>query len=259
MTDPHDLDELASALLDGTTSPEEAARLAADPALRMRAAARAEELRAVRRALAELPPIDPARRDATISAALDAFDGPAVASAGATVTPLAPRRGLSPRAVRALGAAAVVLLLALLVPLLMSRDGADDEASFESTGAALGTTAPIELGQDDGGSAAPAEERSASDPGRAESGTASQTLGAFEDLDALAAAVASGDGRSADSAYDAGDVPRCEPSTTTDAAVLLASVDGTGVEVYVRTAGDGTRTMTVHDRDTCEVLDQREL
>ena len=53
MTDPHDLDELASAHLDGATSPEEAALVDADPALQ----ARVEELRAVRDAVwARCPP-----------------------------------------------------------------------------------------------------------------------------------------------------------------------------------------------------------
>ena len=68
MTDPT-FDELASAHLDGATTPEEAARVAADPALQ----ARVEELRRIRDAVAEVPSVDPARRDAAIAAALAAF------------------------------------------------------------------------------------------------------------------------------------------------------------------------------------------
>ena len=68
MTDPF-LDELASAHLDGVTTPEEAARVAADPALQ----ARVEALRRVRAAVSEAPPADPVARDAAIAAALTAF------------------------------------------------------------------------------------------------------------------------------------------------------------------------------------------
>jgi hypothetical protein len=254
MTDPHDLDELASALLDGESSPEDAARLADDPALRARVTARAEELRTVREALTELPPVDPARRERAIVAALDAFDEPPTA----TVTPLAPRRGLSPRAVRALGAAAVVLLLALMVPLLLNRDSGDDEASFESTGAALGTTtAPHQLSEDDGATAAPQEASGTGGDAGESAGGASGDLGTFDDLDALAAAVASGGARADDRDFSVDAGPRCGP--TADSIVLFANVDGTAVEVHVRTAGDGTRTMTVRDRGTCEVLDEREI
>ena len=132
MTDPHDFDELASAHLDGATSPEEAALVAADPALQ----ARVEELRAVRDALARgCPPVDADRRDAAIAAALAAFDEDAeperptapvtAARAAARLSPTAVRvleRGRGRRAPRA-----------LLVPLLASiDDGGDDEAPASS-------------------------------------------------------------------------------------------------------------------------------
>ena len=96
----------------------------------------------MRAALGELPAVDAARRDAAIAAALAAFDEDGTqetVASPAPVTPLAPRRRLSPTTVRVLSAAAVVAVLALLVPLLGSIDSGDDDAtSFEATGNAFG-------------------------------------------------------------------------------------------------------------------------
>ena len=99
MTDPHDLDELASAHLDG-----DHLRRGGGPrrgrSRRCRHGSRpGRRARRVRRRLAEPPPVDPARRDAAIAAALAAFDEAAGTRRGRRrpVTPLAPRRGLSPR------------------------------------------------------------------------------------------------------------------------------------------------------------------
>jgi hypothetical protein len=264
MTDPHDLDELASAQLDGTTSPEEAALLADDPALRTQVEARVEELRAVRQALAEPPAVDPARRDAAIAAALVAFDDEgSQATVGATVTPLAPRRGLSPRAVRALSAAAVVLLLALLVPLLANIERDDDTASFDSTGAAIesegGSTGGDNAAEDQGASPEAEEAAPGASPTSA-GAVAIRDIGSYDDLDALAAAVASDEDRSGDTAFNTdGDEARCEPPTSSRSAMFLATVGGVPVEVFVRTAPDGTRTMIVLNRGTCERLEEREL
>ena len=137
MTDPF-LDELASAHLDGATTPEEAARIAADPSLQ----ARVEALRQVRAALSEVPPADPVAREAGIAAALEAFaEATPTERSGALPAPpvLAPRRGLSSTALRVLGAAAAIALLALLVPVLgRLADGDDQQASFEETGSAIG-------------------------------------------------------------------------------------------------------------------------
>ena len=137
MTDPF-LDELASAHLDGATTPEEAARIAADPSLQ----ARVEALRQVRAALGEVPPADPVAREAGIAAALEAFaEAAPTERSGALPAPpvLAPRRGPSSTALRVLGAAAAIALLALLVPVLgRLADGDDQQASFEQTGSAIG-------------------------------------------------------------------------------------------------------------------------
>jgi hypothetical protein len=264
MTDPHDLDELATAHLDGATSPEEAARLAGDPELRAGVEARAEELAAVRRALAEVSPVDPVRRDTAIAAALAAYDEETMASAGPTVVPLAPRRGLSARAVRVVGAAAVILLIALLVPLLASLGDDDDEtATFSETGAAIAGDAAEDAS--DGGAG---EERAApSTTTRAPQQTASVStaqvvdLGTFEDLDALAAAVAAGEsGPPADTAaFDSSsDEDQCtdEPGGT---LLAVAVVDGAPVLVYVFGADEGSPTLRVFRRGGCELLGEREL
>jgi hypothetical protein len=264
MTDPHDLDELASAHVDGTTTPEEAALLAGDPDLQARVEQRAEELRAVRDAVAEVVPVDPVHRDASIAAALAAFDeDDAPHGDRATVTPLAPRRGLSPRAVRALGAAAVVLLLALLVPLLAHRQDTDDEASFQATGDALPTT----VANTDGDTALDKEAASPEaqqDRGTGASGSVADAfIGSYDDLDALAAAIAAERAsptaapRSVAAASD--DAAMCMPLTSSTSTAWVAVVDGVVVEVHVDTTEDGTRTMTVLRRDGCDQLDQREL
>ena len=146
MTDSHDFDEIASAHLDGATSPEEAALVAGDPALQ----ARVEALRAVREAMRDEPAVDAARRDAAIAAAIAALDEDADAAPGmgtAPIVPLASRRRLSPTAVRVLGAAAVFVLLALLVPLLRNL-GDEGDKSFQATGSAIGGSADEATGQD---------------------------------------------------------------------------------------------------------------
>ena len=262
MTDPHDLDDLASALLDGTTSAEESALLADDAALLRQVEARAEELRSVRHALAELPPVDASRRDAAIAAALAAFDAEVPGAADATVTPLAPRRGLSPRAVRALSAAAVLLLIALLVPLLASIDRHDDdEASFSSTGAAIA--------EDSAGDGAEAQTPTAAAPSTTqlepqkdyrETDASRSSLGAFDDLDALAAAIATGGFDSTERNLSASfDGEPCVADPGADTELEFAMVADRAVEVYVTTDADGTRTLTVRAADTCQVLDRREL
>ena len=112
----HPDDELASAHLDGATTPEEAARVESDPAL----LARVEVLRSVRAAVA-LPdrPVDPARRDAAIAAALAAVaDEDAVLSLS-----MARARRRQKVAVRAAGlAVAAAVAAAFALPRLDADD-----------------------------------------------------------------------------------------------------------------------------------------
>jgi hypothetical protein len=113
-------DELASAHLDGATTPDEAAQVAGDEDLEARVAAFAASREAVR---AVGGPVDEARREAAIAAALDAFEG-----APAGVVPItARRRGLPQRWLPAVGMAAAALVLALLIPLLTRDDGSDED------------------------------------------------------------------------------------------------------------------------------------
>ena len=258
MTEPHDPDELASAYLDGAASAEETIQVESDPAL----LARVDELRAVRQALGELPPVDAARRDAAVDAALAAFDDDALATAlrPATVTPLAPRRGLSAGAIKALSAAAVVLLLILVPLLLFDGSGDDDAASFDATGDAM-------EGAEDGGAGAETAEEAADTTVAAPSsgGTESNALsdvGSYEDLDALAAAVAFAltEDRTTDPAFTLSpDTARCVTDAPPGAETGAATMGGEPVEVLVTANSDGTRTLTVYDRTSCLVLGVRAL
>lgn len=262
MTDPHDLDDIASAHLDGATSAEEAARVAADPALQ----ARVEELRAVRDALAEVPPVAPEAREAAVAAALAAFDeGDAPEQPAAPVTPLAPRRGLSPAAARALSVAAVVLLIALLVPLLASIDSDDETASFDSTGDAIegGAESASDGGEDAARDAAPSTVGAPqqSEGGQGVAPAPVVDLGTFQDLDALAAAVAAdetGPPANGVAAFDSSDEALC---TQEPGAVLLAVaiVGAAPVLVYVYGADEGSPTLVVFRRESCELLGEHEL
>jgi hypothetical protein len=68
MTTSRDVDEIASALIDGALGPDEADAARRDPAV----AARAAEMQSAREAVRRVPPPDPIRRDDAIAAALTA-------------------------------------------------------------------------------------------------------------------------------------------------------------------------------------------
>ena len=241
MTDHDPLDELASAHLDGATSPEEAAQVAADPALQ----ARVEELRAVRDAVAAVPPVDPARRDAAIAAALAAFEeaGPPEPGRSASVTSLtevAARRGRSARARRWLGAAAVIALLVALVPLVrqarrrLRRRHGQRAGGFTETGAAIGDERRARRPE----AAADGGERRHDRP----SAATGSTLGAYDSVDELAAAVraSAAPGTSAGPPDEAhrpvrgpARRPRRRPRSTASVGRALATVAGTPVVVFI--------------------------
>lgn len=255
MTDPHDLDDLASAHLDGVTSPEEAARVAADPAL----LARVAELRAVRAAVGEVPAVDPVRRDVAIAAALAAFDEDRAGDHAVTpVTPLTPGRRLSPTTIRVLSAAAVVAILALLVPLLGGIDaGDDDDASFEATGDAIegdsrASTDDVEVAEESG---SPTTVLSTAAP--------DADLGTYEDLEALADAVTAGqvDNQAFVPQNDQldGAAQLCTPAPAASTQTGTAVVAGEAVVVWIGVTPEGRRLLTVLRADGCEVLDEREL
>ena len=251
MTEPS-FDELASAHLDGATTPEEAAQVEADPALM----ARVEELRQVRAEVAAVPPADPVQREAAIAAALAAFDddeAPGAPIAPASPLAGAPRRRASPTAVRVLGAAAAIAVLALLVPLLGRLAQSDDEdtASFDSSSSAI-EAAPDRQGEvtGDGG-----------DTTTTVPAMLGRDLGTFDDLAALVAAVSQG---VPETAFDATEdatagqerTSTCPPVTVGASAdeMATATVSGDAVIAVVRETGTEARTLLVYRLDDCALL-----
>lgn len=283
MTTHDDLDprdELASTHLDGLTSPEEGAAIAADPDLQARVAAMA----AVRAALRAPVPVDPAARDQAIAAALRAADR--YQSGVATVTDLtvaAARRRLPGRARRLVGVAAVIALLALAVGVVAQvGDDADEDL------AATADDEAAETAGDDG-----AEEQSALDGAAPEAGTTAggsrsagaggdtgesfrtASLGEFADVAALATAVGDRLSDQDESApppatsaaiEDDSSEQRCADRAAgvgeAGAAILLVGVavlDGRDVVVTVVQRSDGRRMLTAADAGTCEEIATTEL
>jgi hypothetical protein len=145
MTDPRDPDDLASALLDGLLTDDEAAVARRDPAV----AAQLAELAAVRDAVRRPPDgPDPAARERGLAAALAAYDSPDEADRpdGAAVGPQRGGRAARPAASRPgtpwrahgsahrrwLTAAAVVLVVVGLGVLARNWDRVGDDASTET-------------------------------------------------------------------------------------------------------------------------------
>jgi hypothetical protein len=198
MTDPQhpddELDELASAYLDGMASPAERARVAADPVL----LARVDALGQVRAAVRSLDlRVDAEAREATIAAALDALTAtgpsePAGADAAPLVTvpaagPARPPGVASHHRLRYLAVAAAVAAAALAVPLLDRLDSGEDDQS------AATLDATSEAASDDAGGG---QARDAAESGTTAAGEvpfaadlAASDLGAFDDLAGLAAAA----------------------------------------------------------------------
>ncbi|MCU1485388.1 MAG: hypothetical protein JWN67_2134 [Actinomycetia bacterium] len=114
MTPEHLDDNALSATLDGEATPDEHAHVDACTTCR----ARVDELRAAANAIGTpLTAVDPVRRDQAIAAALLALP-----------TPLASRRRRQPPG-WVLGAAAAVLALGILVPLVNRSSGSSDDRS----------------------------------------------------------------------------------------------------------------------------------
>ena len=272
-------DALASAHLDGLTTAEESARIAADPDLHARVAA----LEAVRAALRAPVPIDDAARERAISAALAAV-GPQ--PAGATVTELsavAARRAAPSRALRIVGIAAALVLLAVTVPLLarMGGDSSDDEAATaaddpQGAGEAAEEAAEADDGAVGGGAApsssAQADAYRAGDESTATRGVAEVgSLGRFDDPDALAARVAellgdtdlsapqpatsSSPERASTEGTCAGEAEGAGEAGASVVLVGSAVLEGRAVEITVVERADGRRTLTVADgAASCDVV-----
>jgi hypothetical protein len=289
MTAPRDLDELASALLDGLLTGDEATAAKRDPAV----VARLAELAAVREAV-QRPPAgpDPVARERGMAAALAAFDAGDEAgeqrgtgiSAGTTMSPLgrrapaarpaAARRG-TPRPPRGtagrrwLTAAAIVLAvvgLGLGVVATNRDTGSDssDTAASSSDDAERSDNATEE--QPEGGAA---EERAA--PSVPPGGVVD--LGDVDSPEALAEVVRSarvegspsdvGQAFGEDAADEGGGVPlagQCADGAlpTAGETIVLearATLDGDRVDVWVL-AADGKERVIAVDATCAVVVDQ---
>lgn len=281
--DPRDL--LASAHLDGLTTPDEEVELAADPDLQARVAA----MEAVREALRSPIPVDDDARDRAIAAALEASAlGVARPLPVTDLAAVAAHRGSSSRVRRLVGIAAAVLLLALAVPLLQnltddSRD--DDMAATALDESSDGASEGAEVGRDDDAAGDSAEEAAPSagsqEPasggsseysgadglarrlavvdlgeldGPAELRDAVQaTLRRLADQEAPAPVTSAADA----SAVDPACVERAEGAGDAGSMILLdgtAVLDGRAVHVTVIDRADGRRTLTVADAAACEVV-----
>jgi hypothetical protein len=126
--DPSHDDELVSAYLDGEATPEEAAVVEGDPALRVRL----EQLRGAAEAVGgPVPPPAPSTEDAAIARALAELDETDETAPVAPPVPMPHRRPGLRRAWLA-PVAAVVLALAVAVPLLAGGDGDRDQTTAAS-------------------------------------------------------------------------------------------------------------------------------
>jgi hypothetical protein len=256
-TDPRD--ELASAHLDGATTPAEAEAVAGDPELAERVAVFAAVRDAVQ---ADAGPVDAGRREAAIAAAIAAYD-----EAGARVTPIAGRRLTTPRWLPAVGVAAAALLLALLIPLLTRDDGDDGDSTVALEAATTTTVAPSGAAADRSSEESAAAPAAGGDTGAMTLAALPETvdLGDQADFDALVAAVRARlesppttvPGSPAPTVPI--DAEACfdglrSAASDAGAAVLLqatAVVDGTPVATVARQQADGTRVLAVVALDGC--------
>jgi hypothetical protein len=133
MTPQHLDDDALSATLDGEATPDEQAHVDSCPACR----ARADELRAAANLIgAPLAVVDPRARVAAIAAALVAVP-----------TPLARRRRARPPG-WLVGAAAAVVALGILVPLVNRTSRSDDGTNSAAGGSALSKSTESQAAQD---------------------------------------------------------------------------------------------------------------
>lgn len=258
MTDDH-LDELASAHLDGATSPVEAAALAAAPDGELRV----ERLGAVRAQVQDVGPIDPTARDAAITAALAAATSPSAVTSLASVRA---GRAMSRTTRSVIGAVAAVVLLALVIPVI-GRLGASDDAQTASEQTTARDAAGGEAGAPSStGDAATAD--GAASPTTTTTASARLDLGSFTTLAALLDAAEA----SATLGQDQGGVKQpselvalqcAATATSARASSILASVTATvgGAPVAVVTTRDASGVVTVRIFRTsdCALLAERPL
>lgn len=252
--DADELDELASALVDGEASEAERRR-AGDPEV----AARVRSFAAVARLVARpVEPVGEGDRDRAVAAALAAFgtEPPLAAGAGDV---LALRRRRIPAWV---GAAAAVAVLAVGAGLLLGgRDGAPDDVAQGGADTARPEAA------DDAGASTGAGAGSAGAPVPA-TGDGEATilalpdLGSFDDGADLAAAAdaataASSDGGSSEQNTASRVLPACTtggPPGSEPVLVAAARLAGQPVTVVVFVEPDGRRSVVAFDDATCDLV-----
>ena len=236
MTAHRDLDELASALLDGRLADDEAAAARRDPAV----SARLAELSAVREAVG-LPPedADPAARERGLAAALAAYDAAdedaAQPAASRADTPWRPR-GTARR--RWLTAAAALLVVAGLGALVRNWDGSSDDGGNAAQEVATGDRS--DEGGGSGTAAADAE------GGTEESAVPSTGAGVIVDLGDVGSADALADrarsivaGRLAGAPAEAsGGDPEAQQGADDDTVLLPAACDDAAESELLSAAPD---------------------
>lgn len=284
MTDPShpdlpsdDLDQLVSAHLDGATTPEEAARIEADPAARARLA----QLRGVRDALRTPTPVDAGARETAVAAALAAFDDERDLAPVTSLAEVAARRSPAPRALRLVGIAAAVLLLAALVPLLTEVGGDDQDDVAGSAADALAesddaaTADRSEGAGDDGGGGDVAEAPATAGAEDGQSTEAADAFGALDQLDDLGAFATVDDllaaARDEPAAPTTAAAPDEAATFRSDASCLAELLEGSAAEPPITVRGaqlDGqpvlvvesgpptARTISVVTEQPCRLLAQ---
>lgn len=227
MTEPHLDDEAISAVLDGEGTADEATHVSSCAECSARLATLREASALVG---GPVEPLDAARRDAAIAAA--------IAASPADVVSLAARRRRRQQVPAWLGAAAAVIVAVVAIGAL-ARTGDDDDADMAASGGDDTTSAEMTVADDAGDDlsilAAPAV-------GPVEGGD----LGAIEDVDLgaeLERAMARRESADADSGAGAGATGEAEesadatPATTTTASAQSAAgtaANGSSCEDPVR-------------------------
>ncbi len=215
-------DELVSAVLDGEATPDERARVAADPVLSARLAEFATVAEAVG---APVAPAPAEARDTVIAAAVAEARRP-----DPVVVPLRPRRPTG----SFLAAAAAVLAVLLVAGLFAGRLGGGDDQGAESADSAdSGSDGTEESGGAEAADDATAEAETADTAADAFSDAATVELGAVEDEAALRAAlVAAGALSGLDSATTRSTLPApTAPADQGDQEAVTGDSDGCQVRL----------------------------
>ena len=260
MTEHDDRDELLSAHLDGATTGEEAARIAADPELMARLAALRDAAALV------AAPVEPAsddERDAAIAAAV------ATARGVAPVIDLDARRRRRVR-LQLVSAAAAIAVLAVAAIGLVNRD---ESNRATSTALAVTTTAGERVasaatGQADAGagaafSASPRDLGSFTDTGSLAAAArgalaASKSSGGTTEADTQAGGATTTTAPGAPGAV--APLAACDPDLEGGVVLLdaAATLDGAPVRVLVVQLADSSEQLIVLDA-RCAVLDRQAL